>query len=85
MTGLAVSTAVQYAVANSALPDDTELSSLETADVLAEAKMKGIRAVFIIMVPLIAMCGLSCFFVPNTTLLGDERQVVERETPVRRE
>jgi hypothetical protein len=81
VTGLATSTAVQYAVTNSALPSGTELS----ADGLAEAKMKGIRAVFIIMVPLIAMCGLSCFFVPNTTLLGDERQVVEREIPARQE
>jgi hypothetical protein len=81
VTGLATSTAVQYAVTNSALPSGTELS----ADGLAEAKMKGIGAVFIIMVPLIAMCGLSCFFVPNTTLLGDERQVVEREIPARRE
>jgi hypothetical protein len=85
VTGLATSTAVQYAVTNSALPGGTELSGLETADGLAEAKMKGIRAVFIIMVPLIAMCGLSCFFVPNTALLGDERQVVERDAPARRE
>ena len=85
VTGLAVSTAVQYAVTNSALGSVSELSSLQTADVLAEAKMKGIRAVFIIMVPLIAMCGLSCFFVPNTALLGDERQVGEREAPARRE
>jgi len=82
---MAVSTAVQYAVTNSALPNGAELSNLETADVLAEAKMKGIRAVFIIMVPLIAMCGFSCFFVPNAALLGDERQVVEREQPSRRE
>ena len=81
VTGLATSTAVQYAVTNSALPSGTELST----DMLAEAKMKGIRAVFIIMVPLIAMCGLSCFVVPNTALLGDERQVIERDTPVRRE
>jgi len=85
VTGLAVSTAVQYAVTNSALPGVTELSDPEEADVLAEAKMKGIRAVFVIMVPLIAMCGFSCFFVPNTPLLGDERQAVEREAPVRRE
>jgi hypothetical protein len=85
VTGLAVSTAVQYAVTNSALGSGTELSSAETAEIMIEAKMKGIRAVFIIMVPLIAVCGLSCFFVPNTALLGDERQVVEREAPARRE
>jgi hypothetical protein len=41
--------------------------------------MKGIRAVFIIMVPLIAVCGVGCLFVPKVTLEGDERQAVDRE------
>lgn len=87
MTGLAVSTAVQYAVTKSALPGDGDVvsSDFETSEVLAEAKMKGIRAVFIIMVPLIALCGVSCFFVPNVVLEGDQRQEVAREEAQRRE
>lgn len=87
VTGLAVSTAVQYAVTDSALPAISSLdaSSLESSEVLAEAKMKGIRAVFIIMVPLIAFCGIGCFFVPNAVLQGDERQPAQREESARRE
>jgi hypothetical protein len=82
VTGLAVSTAVQYAVTESALPGsgNAAVSASGRPDLLAEAKMKGIRAVFIIMVPLIALCGVGCFFIPNVVLLGDERQVlVDRE------
>jgi len=29
--------------------------------------------------PFIALCGVGCFFVPNTILEGDDRQVVDRE------
>lgn len=81
VTGLAVSTAVQYAVTQSALPrsNGAAVPGAETLEVLADAKMKGIRAVFIIMVPLIALCGVGCFFVPDVVLKGDERQVVDRE------
>jgi hypothetical protein len=82
VTGLAVSTAVQYAVTESALPGSASaaVSGSEGSDLLAEAKMKGIRAVFIIMVPLIALCGVGCFFIPNVVLQGDERPVnVDRE------
>lgn len=81
VTGLAVSTAVQFAVTQAALlGDGNALSSVtETSDALADAKMKGVRAVFIIMVPFIALCGVGCFFVPNTILEGDDRQVVDRE------
>lgn len=80
VTGLAVSTAVQYAVTKSALPgtSDAAISGPEASDMLAEAKMKGIRAVFIIMVPLIAICGAGCFLVPNIVLEGDQRQTVDR-------
>lgn len=87
MTGLAVSTAVQYAVTESALPGNSSVadSGSEALDVLADAKMKGIRAVFIIMVPLIALCGVGCFFVPNVILEGDERQVGDREGAQRSE
>lgn len=87
VTGLAVSTAVQYAVTDSALPEGNSVlaSSLEGSEVLAEAKMKGIRAVFIIMVPLIAFCGIGCFFVPNAVLEGDERQPASREEAQRRD
>jgi len=87
VTGLAVSTAVQYAVTQSALPDNGNamVSGTEASDVLADAKMKGVRAVFIIMVPLIALCGVGCFFVPDVVLEGDERRVVEREGAPRRD
>lgn len=81
VTGLAVSTAVQYAVTLSALPGDGSALSSST---LADAKMKGVRAVFIIMVPLIALCGVGCFFIPNIVLQGDERQEVDREEAQRR-
>jgi hypothetical protein len=87
VTGLAVSTAVQHAVTESALPGsgNAAVSTSGRPDLLSEAKMKGIRAVFIIMVPLITLCGVGCFFIPNVVLLGDERQVVvdrEREHSV---
>lgn len=87
VTGLAVSTAVQYAVTQSALPGDNNVvsSHSEASEVLAKAKMEGIRAVFIIMVPLIALCGVSCFFVPNVVLEGDQRQEVTREEGQRRD
>lgn len=82
---MAVSTAVQFAVTQSALPGDgNALSGTGASEGLADAKMKGVRAVFIIMVPLIALCGVSCFFVPNIVLEGDERQAVDREDAQRR-
>lgn len=75
VTGLAVSTAVQYAVTQAALPDGYDIDTPGNApfNVLAEARMKGVRTIFIIMVPLIAVCGVGCFFVPNAVLEGDER------------
>jgi hypothetical protein len=85
VTGLAVSTAVQYAVTQSALPDDSKASAQHTPGALADAKMEGVQAVFIIMVPLIALCGVSCLFVPSIVLEGDERQTVEREEAQRRD
>ncbi|CAI6331999.1 unnamed protein product [Periconia digitata] len=80
VTGLAVSTAVQYAVANSALPGGytaTDLS-VTSSNALAEAQMKGVRAIFTIMIPLIALCGIGCFFIPNAVLEGDERRNNDR-------
>jgi hypothetical protein len=88
VTGLAVSTAVQYAVTESALPGSgsAAIAGSEKSDLLTEAKMKGIRAVFIIMVPLIALCGAGCVFIPNVVLLGDESLiVVDREGAQRSE
>lgn len=87
VTGLAISTAVQYAVAKSTLPEGQDVVVSDgggTSEVIAEAQMKGIRAVFIIMVPLIAMCGLSCFFLPNVVLEGDERRNADGEQASRR-
>jgi len=37
------------------------------------------------MVLLIALCGVSCFFVLNIVLDGDERRVVERDEAQRRD
>lgn len=88
VTGLSVSTAVQHAVASAALAKDGGVGGFSTPDpdAEAEAKMQGIRAVFIIMVPLIALCGVACFVIPNVVLEGDERrQVAAREDAYHRQ
>lgn len=73
-------------MAQSTLPDGHEVSVSkgELSGIMAEAQMKGIRAVFIIMVPLIALCGLGCFFIPNVVLEGDERRNADSEQASRR-
>ncbi|TVY27457.1 putative transporter [Lachnellula hyalina] len=87
VVGMAISTAVQFAVMQSAL--SASLPSAVRAQVIdgswemgqlgseawesdiLDAKMKGIRAVFTILVPLIGVCLVGGFFVPNTILKED--------------
>ncbi|OTA86298.1 hypothetical protein M434DRAFT_82197 [Hypoxylon sp. CO27-5] len=40
---------------------------------ILDAKLNGVHAVFIMMVPMMALCLLSCFFIPNIRLNGDPR------------
>ncbi|KAI1379818.1 MFS general substrate transporter [Hypoxylon crocopeplum] len=47
-------------------------SEMWESDIL-EAKYKGVRAVFIMMVPMMALCLLGCFFIPNVRLSGDKK------------
>ncbi|PSN67297.1 MFS general substrate transporter [Corynespora cassiicola Philippines] len=87
VAGMAISTAVQFSVITSSLgsvPDEVrarvsegtwrvglpELGSWDNA--VLDAKMKGIRAVFTILVPLVGLCLISCWWIPNAVLKGDE-------------
>jgi hypothetical protein len=87
VVGMALSTAVQYAVTAAAVPNDlpdglrTQViegkwqrgdpdSDAWESDIL-DAKMAGIRAVFIMLVPLLGLCLLGCFFIPDKVLKGD--------------
>ena len=87
VVGMAISTAVQFAVMQSALPASLpsavraqvidgsweigQLGSEAWESDILDAKMKGIRAVFTILVPLIGVCLVGGFFVPNTILKED--------------
>ncbi|KAI1389241.1 MFS general substrate transporter [Hypoxylon trugodes] len=42
------------------------------SDIL-DAKLNGLRAVFIMMVPMIAICLLGCILIPNVKLMGDPK------------
>ncbi|ETS85925.1 hypothetical protein PFICI_03950 [Pestalotiopsis fici W106-1] len=83
--GMAVSTAVQSAVTIASVPEDVppEFRS-QVADgtwqqgsgwdsQILDAKMKGVRAVFILLVPLMGICLLGCCLVPDRRLRGDEK------------
>jgi hypothetical protein len=39
-----------------------------------DAKMKGIRAVFITLVPIVGLCLLGCYFIPSKELPGDPKR-----------
>lgn len=89
VVGMALSTAIQFAVMKSALPEMLPLTlrrqvidgSWHTGvpgsgaweSKILDAKMKGIHAVFVMLVPLMGACLLGCFFIPNAVLEGDER------------
>ncbi|KAI1336179.1 major facilitator superfamily-domain-containing protein [Xylariaceae sp. FL0016] len=90
VAGLAVSTAIQHAVTESNLPDSMPKSLRESVvtgvwqagdpgsdewkPLILDAKMKGIRSVFIVMVPLVGVCLLGCYLVPDTALEGDQEK-----------
>lgn len=85
--GMAVSTAIQFAVMKSSLPDT--LPSALRAQVLngswqigdpssklwesdiLNAKMKSYHAVFTTLLPLMGVCLVGCIWVPNTVLKAD--------------
>ncbi|TVY45765.1 putative transporter [Lachnellula occidentalis] len=87
VVGMAISTAVQFAVMQSALPASLpsavrtqviggsweigQLGSEAWESDILDAKMKGIHAVFTILVPLLGVCLVGGFFVPNTILKED--------------
>lgn len=87
VVGLAVSTAIQLAVTEANVPNSipaglrTEVingmwqpgdqGSAEWESTILNAKMKGVRAVFIMLVPLVGICLLACWWIPDTVLEGD--------------
>jgi MFS family permease len=93
--GMASSTAIKYAVTKADLPTSmpTALQSVvmdgtwdrgDTAfahwkSAILDAEMRGIRAVFIMLAPLMGLCLFGCLFVPDTVLKGDEKQSQPRE------
>lgn len=90
VAGVAVSTALQYAVTEAALrsqiPADLVPVVLEGRwrlgdpakavqdAAILDARMKGFQAVFAMLVPLMAICLLGSFFVSDEILKGDEKE-----------
>jgi hypothetical protein len=88
VVGMALSTAIQFSVTRAAVPNDIpeglrssiidgtwqrgDPGSDEWESDILDAKMKGIRAVFIMLVPLLGVCLLGCYFIPNKVLKGDQ-------------
>jgi hypothetical protein len=97
VAGVAVSTAVQFAVTEAALrsrvPADLVPIVLEGRwrlgdptnavqdDAILAARMKGFQAVFAMLVPLMAICLLGSFFVSDEILKGDEKGDVNPTMP----
>lgn len=88
--GVAISTAAQYAATSAALRGKVSSSlqtqvldgsweigeagtEVFQSDIL-DAKMKGFRVVFIILVPLMCLCTLGSLFVDDIVLKGDEKK-----------
>ena len=98
VAGVAVSTALQYAVTEAALrsqiPADLVPVVLEgrwrlgdpTKAVqdaaILDARMKGFQAVFAMLVPLMAICLLGSFFVFDEILKGDEKEDANPPVPL---
>ncbi|KAJ5719087.1 Major facilitator superfamily domain general substrate transporter [Penicillium malachiteum] len=92
--GVAISTAVQNAAIKSSLysviPSETlsevlegswsssDTSTKEYRSQILDAKMKGFRVVFIILVPIMCVCFLGTFFVADRMLKGDENDMKEK-------
>ncbi|KAJ6164115.1 Major facilitator superfamily domain general substrate transporter [Penicillium chermesinum] len=88
--GVAISTAVQNAAIKSSLhgviPSDllsdvlegswssNDASTEKYRSQILDAKMKGFRVVFIILLPIMCLCFIGNFFVADTVLKGDAKQ-----------
>ncbi|KAI0901244.1 MFS general substrate transporter [Annulohypoxylon nitens] len=86
---LAIATTVQFQFMKSGLSDTIpsdlrsrviegewrkgELGSKMWEPQILDAKFRGVRAVFIMMVPMMAVCLLGCLFIPNVRLKGDPK------------
>ncbi|KAI0127597.1 major facilitator superfamily domain-containing protein [Xylariales sp. AK1849] len=95
VVGMASSTAILTAVTSAAVPDTLpaalrsqvidgtwqrgEQDSEEFESIILDAKMKGIRAVFIMLVPLLGLYLLGCRFFPEIVLKGDQDGSRSRE------
>ncbi|ORY57875.1 major facilitator superfamily domain-containing protein [Pseudomassariella vexata] len=89
--GLAISTTVSFEVMKSGLPTEIpaslrdrviagtwergELGSELWESDIMNAKLKGLHTVFIMLVPIMALCLLSCIFIPNVVLKGDPKKI----------
>jgi len=90
VVGVAVSTAAQYAATVSALRGKVsptllaqvmdgswkigEADTLEFQSIILDAKMKGFRVIFIMLVPLMVLCLLGSLFVADIVLKGDAKK-----------
>ncbi|RFU23870.1 hypothetical protein B7463_g12468, partial [Scytalidium lignicola] len=94
--GVAVSTAIQYGVMEANLPAALPLelraqvldgewqigdSSAIWTESILNAKMRGIRVVFITFVPLIGLCLFGCLLVKDKILSGDAKPKQETKEP----
>ncbi|KAI1452286.1 MFS general substrate transporter [Annulohypoxylon moriforme] len=93
--GLAIATTVQFQFMKSglsdAIPSDIrsrviqglwrrgEPGSEMWESQILDAKLRGVHAVFIMMVPMMAVCLLGCVFIPNVRLHGDPKTDDEKE------
>lgn len=95
--GVAISTAVQNTATQGALRDTVPSdllsevpegnwsisdSSAEYRSQILDAKMKGFRVVFIILIPLMCLCFVGNFFVADTVLKSDVEKDQEKRTTV---
>ncbi|OTA57961.1 MFS general substrate transporter [Hypoxylon sp. EC38] len=87
--GLAIATTVQFQFMKLGLSDTVppalrsrvieglwqrgEPGSEMWESAILDAKLNGVHAVFIMTVPMMALCLLSCFFIPNIRLNGDPK------------
>ncbi|KAI1080416.1 MFS general substrate transporter [Whalleya microplaca] len=92
---LAVATTVQFESMKSGLSDSIpsdlrsrvingmwqrgETGSATWESDILDAKLKGVHAVFIMMVPMMAVCLLGCVFIPNVRLKGDPKSTETKE------
>lgn len=94
--GVAISTAVQNAAIQWDLRDtvpsnllsevldgswsSSDASTDKYRSQILDAKMKGFRVVFIILIPLMCLCFIGNFFVADTVLKGDVKETGQEKT-----